>query len=156
MKYLGIFAILVLTFYYLVFQAGDNVLSSMFEYRLQFEGGSMSDYNRTTSNFEDWWSNYFLHEGNFLWGNNDIINKVFGDVMVGVDLRVYIARFGILPLIFYFGSMFAYYRAHKSTITFFYLLLFVIFYYRGYTVLFYMGFPMLYVLGTSVLKERIE
>lgn len=155
-KYLGIFAIIAVTFFYLVFQAGDNVLSSMFKYRLHPEGGSMVDYNRTTNDFEDWWRNYFLHEGNFLWGNNDIIDEQLGDDKVGVDLRVYIARYGIVPLLFYFGSMIVYFRAHKSTLTFFYLLLFAIFYYRGYTVMFYMGFPMLYVLGTSVLKERKE
>lgn len=156
MKYVGIFSIFALLFVYLVFQTGDNVFSSMFEYRLQFEGGSMSHYNRTSDVFENWWRSFFLHEGDFLWGNNDIIKNKFGDVLVGVDLRVYIARFGVLPLIFYFGSMFVYYKAYKSIFSFFYLLLFVIFYYRGYTVMFYMGFPMLYVLGTSGLKERKE
>lgn len=154
-KYIVIFSILIIAFFFLVMQEQDNVFSSMFAYRLKFENGTMSGYNRTTGGFEHWWTSYFLQDGNIWWGNNEIIERKFaGEDMIGVDLRVYIARFGIIPLIFYFGSMFTYYRANKTHLGFFFFILFAIFYYRGYTVMYYMGFPMLYIMGIQLLNKQ--
>lgn len=149
-KYVLVFIILVFTFYYLV-SNNDNVMSSMFAYRLNFEDGSLSGYNPTSDSFDAWWDSYFLSHGNWLWGNNDIIERVLADdELIGVDLRAFTARFGLVPLIFYFGSMLYYYKKKKSKLGFFYFLLFVLFYYRGYTVMFYMGFPILFVAGISL------
>lgn len=148
-----IFVILILLFFYLIGPGQDNVFASMFAYRLNFDGGEMSGYNRTSLDFENWWNSYFLSKGNWFWGNNDELIRALGDDgLIGVDLRAFIARFGVIPLAFYFSSMIILYLHNKSKDGFFFLLLFCVFYYRGYTVMFYMGFPILYVLGIYVLN----
>lgn len=152
-RYIIIFIILVSLFFYLIGSGQDNVFASMFAYRLNFDGGEMSGYNRTSLDFENWWNSYFLSKGNWFWGNNNELIRALGDDgLIGVDLRAFIARFGVIPLTFYFSSMIILYLHNKSKDGFFFLLLFCIFYYRGYTVMFYMGFPILYVLGIYVLN----
>lgn len=154
LKYALTFVVLCFLFYYLVMVNKDNVFASMFAYRLQFEDGAMVEYNRTSFDFENWWNSYYLMEGNLFFGNDTMLTNMFHDELVGVDLRVFVARYGIVALILYLWSMIYYYSRNKSRLGFFYLLIFLIFYYRGYTVMFYMGFPMLYVLGISLLKEN--
>lgn len=153
--YIFVLLSLALVFYHLLMSDDGNVINSMFAYRLEFEDGEMSGYNRTTDIFEDWWKTYFLNEGNWLFGNNDLVNRVFAGLPeVGVEMRIFVARFGIIPLLFYFGSMIYYYRSKASSLGLYFLLLFAIIYFRGYTVMFFMGFPMLYTAGMCYLNKK--
>ena len=152
--YIFVLISLALVFFKLLNSDDGNAIYSMFAYRLEFEDGEMSGYNRTTDVFETWWRTYFLKHGNWLFGDNELINRFAGHSDVGVDLRVFIARFGIVPLLFYFGSMIYYYRCEKSNLGLYFLLLFVIYYYRGYTVMFFIGFQMLYIAGLCLFNKK--
>lgn len=84
----------------------------------------MSGYNRTSLDFENWWNSYFLSKGNWFWGNNDELIRALGDDgLIGVDLRAFIARFGVIPLAFYFSSMIILYLHNKSKDVFFLLVI---------------------------------
>lgn len=156
-KYLFILVLLLGGFIYLNGSSEENFVTQMFSYRIRFENGSLSDYNRTTESFELWFSNSFINSGQWLFGANDEFERIFaGDDLVGVDLRTYIARYGIVPLFFYFGSMYYYFRNNKSKFGIWYSLIFAFFYYRGYTVLYYIGFPILYYMGIQMLKIEEE
>lgn len=156
-KYLFILVLLLGGFIYLNGSSSENFVTQMFSYRLQFENGSLSNYNRTTDSFEDWFNNSFVTSGKWLFGSNAEFERMFtGDDLVGVDLRVYIARYGIVPLLFYFGGMIYYYMKNKSKNGLWFFIVFALFYYRGYTVLYYIGFPILYYLGIRMLSYEQE
>lgn len=147
-KYLLALLLLLFVFLYLALIDQDNVVSKMFAYRLQIENGQISGYNRNNTDFDYYWQNIFLSRGDILWGNNEEISLIYKDGdLFGVDLRAYICRFGIVPLIFYFGSLLLYFKRYTSKMGLWYLLLFIIFYYRGYTPMYYIGFSMLLVAG---------
>lgn len=155
-KYALFFISLILLFLVLLTSDNENVISSMFAYRLEYSGNSFSGNNRTSESFNVWWNTYFVHYGDWFWGENDLVNNYFaGDNLVGVDLRAFTARYGVIPLLFYFGSMIYYYFSKPSRLGLFFLLLFLLFYYRGYTVMFYMGFPMLYVTGICLFNKKL-
>lgn len=157
-KYLLISVILLGSFLYLNSSSEDNVISQMFSYRLQFENGHLTEYNRTSDGFEFWYRNYFVNSNKWLFGANAEFEQMFAgtDEVIGVDLRTYIARYGIVPLFLYFLSMFYFYTKYKSRFGIWYFLLFALFYYRGYTVMYYIGFPILYYLGVVMLKIEME
>lgn len=151
--YLFILFILLGGFLILLNSESDNFVTSMFSSRLQFGEDRFSYYNRTSDHFEYWFQNFFIPSGDWLFGENEAINQIFsGEGLVGVDLRVYFARYGIFPIIFYFGSMLYYYSKKHSLFGLWYALIFIIFYFRGYTVMYYMGFPMLYIIGLLVFE----
>lgn len=153
-KYLFILVLLLVGFLYLDSSSEDNFVTKMFSYRLQLEDGKLTGYNRTSDTFDYWFENSFIDSGKWLFGNNEELERIFPetDKMVGVDLRANIARYGIVQLFFYFGSMIFFYRKNKSKFGLWYFLLFALFYYRGYTVMYYIGFPILYYLGIQMLK----
>lgn len=156
-KYLFILVLLFGGFVYLNSSSEQNFVTEMFSYRLQMENGKLAGYNRTTDSFEIWFNNSFIPSGKWLFGANNEFERMFaGDELVGVDLRAYIARYGIIPLLFYFSSMIYFYRKHKTKYGLWYLLLFALFYYRGYTVLYYIGFPILYYWGIAMLQYEHE
>ena len=145
-------------FFYLNGSSEDNFVTQMFSYRLKYEDGRLAGYNRTSEAFENWFKDSFVKSGKWLFGANDEVEQLYSgtDEMVGVDLRTYIARYGVVPLFFYFGSMLVFYRKNRSKLGLWYFLLFAMFYYRGYTVMYYIGFPMIYYLGTQMLKIEHE
>ena len=157
-KYLFILVLLLGGFFYLNGSSEDNFVTQMFSYRLKYEDGRLAGYNRTSEAFENWFKDSFVKSGNWLFGANDEVEQLYSgtDEMVGVDLRTYIARYGVVPLFFYFGSMLVFYRKNRSKLGLWYFLLFAMFYYRGYTVMYYIGFPMIYYLGTQMLKIEHE
>lgn len=155
LKYLFIFVLLLGGFLYLNSSSSDNFVTEMFAYRLQIKDGRLVGYNRNSDKFGYWFENKYLHNGNFLLGNNDEVERLFrNDKLFGVDLRAYVARYGIIPLMFYFGGMIYYYRNRKSSLGLWYFILFALFYSRGYTVMYYIGFPILFIAGIQMLALK--
>jgi len=157
-KYLFILVFLLGGFFYLNGASEENFVTKMFSYRLQIEDGNLTGYNRTSDRFEYWYSNSFVNSGKWLFGANEEIEQLYAgsDELIGVDLRAYIARYGIIPLFFYFGSMLYFYRKNRTKFGLWYFLLFALFYYRGYTVMYYIGFPIIYYLGIQMFKLEYD
>lgn len=121
----------------------DSVVYQMIGQRLieDEDTGQISGYNRNSAGFSEFFDNVFWKSDKVLFGYGDDIQ--YG----GVDMRMFIAKFGIVSLLVYVLFLFvSYVKKHSKYGLWFFILFFMIFY-KGYSMLFYSGMLMLLISG---------
>ena len=139
----GVIAI-ALAVTYSINSSENSVAYQMLGQRLiEDDNGRISGYNRSGEEFDYYFKNYFWSSGDVLSGKGDKLQYE------GVDMKIFIAKYGIVSLIAYFAFLFFAYSQRKSKFGFWFMLLFLMIFYKGYSMLFYSGMLMIYLMGVE-------
>ena len=98
-------------------------------------------YNRADKDIGDFMEKTFWKSDNVLFGYGESLPYN------GVDMRVFVAKFGLVPLVAYFIFLSFCFLRKNSTFGLWYFLLFFLIFYKGYSMLFYSGMLMVYLMG---------
>lgn len=132
--------------YYAINSKEDSVAYQLLGSRMQIddETGTIEGYDRSTADFNNYWKNHFLKSNGIWFGEGQNLPYQ------GVDLKIFIARFGIFPLLFYilFLLTCTFYRNSYKGYWCFVLLVLIV--YRGYSMMFYPGVLVLFTSGLSL------
>lgn len=134
--------------YYALYKADQSsVIYQMLGQRLEWneDRGTISGYDRSGEAIDDFLANRFWKEGKAFWGYGPDLQYD------GVDIKIFVAKYGIISLMMYIIFLFYSYWSRKSRFGLWWFFLFFMAFYRGYSIMFWPGFMMLYLMGLDYL-----
>ena len=144
----GLLGILFFAGYYAMERASEeSVIYQMIGSRLEWneDTGTITGYDRSGESVNNFIKQRFWSSDKVLFG--------FGPDLPfdGVDFKVYLVKYGIVPIIIYVLFIFYCYRTRKSKMGLWLFFLFLLIVYRGYSVMYWPGMLMLYLAGLDYL-----
>lgn len=146
--YVGFLSILIFAGYYAIEKVSEeSVLYQMIGSRLEWneDTGMIAGYSRSGESVDVFIDQRFWKSDNVMFG--------FGPELPfdGVDFKVYLVKYGIIPILLFLLFIFYCYRSRKSKQGLWLFFLFFLIAYRGYTVMYWPGMLMLYLAGLDYL-----
>ena len=147
--YLFIALVILGVGYYAMYVAEESsVIYQMLGQRLEWdaEKGTITGYDRSGEDINDFLATRFWNSSNVFFG--------FGPDLQynGVDIKVFLAKYGVVSLALYVFFLFYCYTTRKSKYGLWWLLIVFLAFYRGYSIMFWPGFLMLYLMGLDYLS----
>lgn len=131
---------------------GHNPVNQFIIERIKFDEarGTISGYNRTGEEFDNWFQNDFLKSTDFLLGSGDY-QRFFGH-STNVGWKPYVAQYGFVGLALYLLFLLKIFFKNRSFVTLGFLVLYLAILSRGHHEVFWAVFPILYIGGSSYLN----